>query len=147
MTEIERFEKLKSMGYTYNPETSDVERNRKVRGYKDEDGYIILGFSQNEKLYRVKAHRYIWWLVYGEIPEQIDHINHITYDNRLENIRNVSHQQNHFNKKIKKGYYKNQGCFKAVIGVDGKKVYLGHYETEAEAREKYLEAKKIYHLI
>lgn len=40
-------------------------------------------------------HRLIWFWVYGEYPEhEIDHINHIRDDNRLCNLRQVTHAQN-----------------------------------------------------
>ena len=32
------------------------------------------------------AHRLAWFYVYGEWPEQLDHINRIKTDNRLDNI-------------------------------------------------------------
>ena len=36
-----------------------------------------------ERCYLV--HRIIWLMAYGEWPDQIDHINHVRDDNRLEN--------------------------------------------------------------
>ena len=46
-----------------------------------------------DKPYR--AHRVIWALVHGEWPEgQIDHINGVRDDNRLENLRVVTNQDN-----------------------------------------------------
>ena len=41
------------------------------------------------------AHRLAWLYVYGIWPEgQIDHINRIRTDNRISNLRDVSHKQN-----------------------------------------------------
>ena len=43
-----------------------------------------------------KLHRLIWETFVGEIPEgyEIDHINTIRNDNRLENLRCVTHKEN-----------------------------------------------------
>jgi hypothetical protein len=41
-----------------------------------------------------KAHRIIWKLVHGHDPEYIDHINMDRGDNRLCNLRSVTHAEN-----------------------------------------------------
>lgn len=146
MTEIERFEKFREMGYVYNLDTGNVERNGKIKGYKTKKGYILLSFDKNEKTFKVRAHRFIWWLLYKEIPNEIDHINRIKDDNRIENLRNTTHNENLKNK-LGKGFRKKRAGFQARIGVDRKEIYLGTYKTEQEARQAYLDAKKIYHKI
>jgi len=46
------------------------------------------------------AHRVAWALYYGVWPkESIDHINGLPEDNRIVNLREVSHQENQRNKK------------------------------------------------
>lgn len=35
------------------------------------------------------VHRVAWWVVYGAMPKEIDHINHDLADNRLANLREV----------------------------------------------------------
>jgi hypothetical protein len=144
MNELERFEKLKKLGYVYEPETGLVKRNGEVRGSKKPDGYILLAY----KKYKVYLHRFIWWLVHNEIPNEIDHINRIKDDNRLENLRNTTHQKNQFNTNAK-GYHYNKRDKKyySQIRIEGKPKYLGYYNTEQEARQSYLDAKKIYHII
>lgn len=148
MTELERFEKLKELGYVYEPETGLVKRNGKVRGGITELYYVRLSVEINKKQYQVMAHRFIWWLVHNEIPNMIDHINHNTTDNRLENLRNLTNQKNCFNKKAK-GYFWNKHAekYQAQIMIDYKNIYLGLFNTEQEAKQAYLEAKKIYHKI
>jgi len=147
MTEIERFEKLKKLGYKYEPETGDLfsGRGHKIK-YKNKHGYIVCALYENRKQYRVYGHRFIWWMNHNEIPEEIDHINRVKDDNRLKNLRNTTHSENVKNK-FGKGYTKRRGGFEAVIRVNRKWIYLGTYKTEQEAHQAYLDAKKIYHQI
>ena len=47
-----------------------------------------------------------------------------------------------------KGYtLTKNGTYKARITVDNKKIYLGYYDTEEEARKAYIDAKLKYHNI
>jgi hypothetical protein len=58
------------------------------------DGYISIGINRRV----LKAHRVIWLMVHGEWPDgEIDHINHIRDDNRLENLRVVTRRDNQLN--------------------------------------------------
>ena len=79
----------------------------------------------------------------------IDHINRTPADNLNENLRVVTNQENSFNRSNVKGYSWNKARKKweAYIMTDGKKEYLGYFKTEEEARNAYLAAKAIYHII
>jgi hypothetical protein len=91
----------------------------------------------------------------GEKPEgyQTDHINSIKTDNRLENLQYITQQQNIHKIKTKdgrkvKGYTLNKnGKYRAQIAVDNKAISLGSYDTEAEARQAYIDGKLKYHNI
>jgi hypothetical protein len=149
MNELQRFKKLKELGYVYEPETGLLKRNGEARGSKNRrHGYIELSMAVEKKNYKVFTHRYIWWLIYNEIPNVIDHINRVKDDNRLVNLRNTTQQKNQFNTKAK-GYYYNKAAkkYKAQIKIDRKLKYLGYYKTEQEAKQAYLDAKAIYHKI
>lgn len=78
----------------------------------------------------------------------IDHINHNKLDNRLENLRLVTHQQNQWNRVKAKGYCLTKtNKYESYISINKKRIYLGKYDTEEEAHNAYLEAKEKYHQI
>jgi hypothetical protein len=79
----------------------------------------------------------------------IDHINGTKTDNYITNLRNLTNQQNHFNQTNAKGYYwcVNSNKWKAAICLNGKNIHLGMFNLEEDARNAYLEAKKVYHII
>ena len=87
-----------------------------------------------------------WELLKGTIPAgiQIDHINGIRTDNRIENLRLVTHQQNQCNRLNVKGYRPlKSGRYQVTITEKGNRKYLGTFESEEEATEAYLQAKSL----
>ena len=78
---------------------------------------------------------------------QVDHINGIKHDNRRSNLRIVTSQENNHNRRSANGYYwnKNAGKYRADIAINKKRINLGYYNTEDEARQAYLDAKRLYH--
>ena len=97
-----------------------------------------------------KEHRVIWALHNGKWPEhEIDHINNIRDDNRIENLRDVPHRQNQLNLPLRKD--NKYGCkgirwrsdknrWQAYATVLGKFKSIGHFET----KEAAMEARKLY---
>jgi hypothetical protein len=101
------------------------------------------------------AHRLAWFYVYKEFPkEQIDHINRIKDDNRIENLREATNAQNRANSKTNnkhemKGvsyhpWIKNNP-WEAKIRVNKKDIYLGCFPTKEAAHNAYIIAAKRYH--
>jgi hypothetical protein len=80
---------------------------------------------------------------------QVDHINGNRLDNRRCNLRIVTNQQNQWNQTRAKGYswHRNKNKWQARIVKNKKTIYLGLFDNEQEARQAYLEAKEIYHMI
>jgi hypothetical protein len=103
-----------------------------------------------------QIHRLIWAYVEGQIQSnlEIDHINNIRNDNRWENLRLCTRQENTKNR-LKysnntsgyKGssYHIGKGKYESNIGVSGKLRYLGSYNTPEEAHEAYCRASELYH--
>lgn len=90
-------------------------------------------------------------LLIGALPsEQVDHINGNSLDNRRENLRICTRQQNCFNKKKwskSKNKYKGvqqrtKGSFQARIRSMGQNINIGHYGTAEEAAKAYNEKAK-----
>ncbi|MCK5236051.1 MAG: HNH endonuclease [Deltaproteobacteria bacterium] len=107
--------------------------------FHDGTGYIRIGIDGKNN----QAHRLAWLYVYGDLPlGQIDHINHIRTDNRIENLRAVSSQENSRNCVMRSantsgftGVYwsRQRNKWKAQIMIDGKCIYLGSFTTISEA--------------
>ena len=102
------------------------------------------------------SHRVIWAMHHGEWPENIDHINHSRSDNRIENLRNVTHQENSKNQTMqsnnKSGVIGVCWCnttskWMSQITADGGNKFLGHFNciTAAAVARKQAEIKYGYH--
>jgi len=148
MTELERCKWMKKIGFTYNPKTGQLigvfgnEITAKSRGY------FICQFWRNSKKYNIYAHRLAWFLHYGRLPNnQIDHIDGCRTNNKIDNLRDVTNQQNQWNQTKAKGFSwnKQKEKFSARIKVNGKIKHLGFFNTEQEAHTAYLNAKKKRH--
>ena len=78
----------------------------------------------------------------------IDHINRNRLDNRIENLKLATHQQNMWNTNAKGYYKKPNGKYVVRIKLpDGKRKQVGTFNTEEEAHNAYLKAKNTYHII
>jgi hypothetical protein len=123
--------------------------NTKGHNYKE----IIV--TNKGKQHSVKLHRLVFWvhnplweILNSSRNNAIDHINNDCLDNRIENLRCVTQQENNWNMSGK-GYYWNklEYKWKAQIGLNNKTIYLGSFDKEENARDAYLVAKEKYHII
>ena len=103
-----------------------------------------------------RAHRVAWVIYYGEWPHEIDHINGVRDDNRLENLRSVSHAENCKNQKLPSDntsgvigvcWYKPTRKWIAQIRANGRQVNLGYFvkKDDAIAARKAAEVKYNFH--
>jgi len=129
----------------------DYERLSKVKWCIMGVGYAGRSFSKNGEKYSVFMHRIIWEMHNGPITEgEIDHINGNKLDNRLENLRLVTRQQNQANRKVQKHssrfkgvswdeYRRSQTGKKWNAHIKANKVQdnLGYFDTEEEAAREY----------
>lgn len=132
----------------YNPETGVLTRTVStsprvkvgdVAGSPDSAGYPKVKVQNRS----YTAHRLVWLHYYGTWPKgEIDHINRIKDDNRIANLREVSHEQNMQNKSRYQvntsghtgvTWHKLTSKWQAVIRNVQKDVYLGIFDTKEEA--------------
>lgn len=95
------------------------------------------------------AHRVVWAIHRGEWPkDQIDHINGNRSDNRIENLRSVTHAENGRNQRLFKtntsgatgvAWDKRYGKWKAYIYADGRLKHVKYSISKADA----IEARKV----
>lgn len=143
----------------YNPATGaffrisqDKKRNipnKKING-KTSNGYVVI--RVNGKKY--KAHRLAWLYVYGSFPKgQIDHINRLRDDNRINNLRDVTPLENAQNASIRSdntsgvigvGFRSDINRWYATISVENRRVYLGAFIEFHEAVNARKNAEVLY---
>lgn len=121
--------------FSYDPETGKVTRvvtrMQKAKagdspGTVDKTGYIRVTISGRS----YALHRVIWLYVHGYLPEHdIDHINRIRTDNRLENLREATRSCNIKNSKV----YDD-----SVSGVKGVTWFSRDSEWRARIRSRLL---------
>ena len=98
-------------------------------------GYVHIRISG--QLY--KAHRVAWCYVHGYWPaEQIDHVNQVRHDNRIENLRLATPSENSRNRGPINPHPgvtwdAARGQWRVQRRVDGKNVSVGRYNNKADA--------------
>lgn len=138
---------------SYNPETGIFTWKISNQWVKKgtQAGTICLGYvkiSINKII--IPAHRIAWAMTYGVWPDkEIDHVNGIRSDNRIENLREASRQQNCLNRSKatnnKSGYkgvswHNVAQKWQTHISIAGKSIYLGLFEDKRDAFNAYNEA-------
>lgn len=99
------------------------------------------------------AHRLAWLYVNGSWPDEVDHINGVITDNRINNLRSVTHAEN--GKNVKTPSHNSTGVIgvcipndggriQARIQVNGKHIKLGRFDSIDEAAQARLDASKLY---
>lgn len=141
---------------TYNPDTGEFKWLEYMSSRAKQGWFQSKIVSDGKKTYRkrerigIKGQRYqpsrlAWYLMKGYWPLFIDHINRDATDNRFSNLREVPTNSDNCQNKIGKGYYKVGDKYRVVFDIDKKSTHFGYFDTEKEARAKYMELKKKYH--
>lgn len=148
MTREEKCKLAIEKGFTYDEITGKVFSPYNKEVLAKSNNYIVLSIWYNKKLYRLYSHHFAYYTKYNKIVDVIDHIDGNKSNNKINNLRNITQQENCFNT-ISKGYCfnKNANKYQSAISLNSKSIYLGLFNTEQEARQAYLDAKKKYHMI
>ncbi len=104
------------------------------RNYRETDRHMYIQNVKGKKLHD--------YLISCPKGYEVDHINLDTLDNRLCNLRIVTHQQNQINQPLQKNntsgvsgvsYYPPRKKFRARIKVGQHDIHLGYYDSFEEA--------------
>ena len=113
------------------------------------------GYLQIRVLSRAyKAHRLAWLYMHSNWPkDQLDHINRNKADNRVANLRDVSHKQNMQNKSKSSNntsghpgvsWNKQNSKWRAYIAHNRKQIHLGYFSILEDAISARKAAEKLY---
>ena len=141
--------------FKYDKETGLFSRkltdgSYKSVGKKTKDRYMKIGIDKKQYL----LHRLAWLYVYGEMPKnELDHINHNRYDNRISNLRETNRSENCQNMSKSKAntsgvtgvnWHKHGERWVARIHVDKKRVELGAFVNYSDAVNARKNAEVLY---
>lgn len=119
-------------------------------GHPDSRGYLKVSIKNKPYL----VHRIIFMMVYGYVPDVIDHIDGNQANNKIENLREATQQQNCYNSAIHGkntsgfrgvAWSKTWGKWQAYINVNKKRKFLGYFEDLELAAFVASEARNLYH--
>jgi hypothetical protein len=111
-------------------------------------GYFQINLSENNKTTLFSLHRLVMLTFVGPSNLLVDHIDRNPENNKLENLRYVTNQENNFNRGAKGySYRKNNNKWVSCLRINGESIYLGVFDTELESKNAYLESKLKHHVI
>lgn len=128
-----------------------LSRIGKPAAHRKKDGYLWLWVDGK----KYKAHRIIWMMVHGNLPEYpeycIDHINGNRSDNRISNLRETTLLENskNYGRRIDNSsgvagvhWHSRDMKWVARIRHDGKQITLGSFINISDAAEARRNAEK-----
>ena len=125
--------------FTWKVSTSNSVKVGDVAGSPNGHGYQLIQLQSRKH----KAHRLAWLYIHGSWPkDQLDHVNRIRTDNRIANLRDVSHKQNNQNRSKSSNntsghpgviWYKRDSKWQVKIKHNQKLIHLGLFTNIEEA--------------
>lgn len=119
-------------------------------GYMGNRGYRVIGFKGKTYL----EHRVVFFIHNGFLPNTVDHINNDSTDNRVDNLRACSSQQNSWNAKLSKsnnsgfkgvGWYTKSQKYRARLKMCGKDIHIGLFDDINDAVEAVRNKRETLH--
>ena len=101
-----------------------------------------------------KNHRLIFLMFYGWLPDQIDHIDRNSLNNKIENLRQATNAENQRNSKVKVTslsgiknikWEKRRKKWLVRLTINGQEKHFGYFSNLEIAKTKALEARKLYY--
>ncbi len=136
--------------FTWKVSTSNSVKVGATAGSLNGHGYLLIQLQSR----KYKAHRLAWLYMYSNWPkDQLDHVNRIRTDNRIANLRDVSHKQNGQNRSKpsnnKSGHpgvswYKRDSKWQVKLKHNYKQIHLGYFTDIEEALSARKAAEKLY---
>jgi hypothetical protein len=141
--------------FNYNPETGEF--TNKITGRKastTKSRYIYIKVRIGNIGKTLLAHRAAWIMYYGDIDNTkcIDHINRNKTDNRIENLRLVTIQENAQNSKARNSISDIPGLYlcktnktnpyRVSLMVNGNHIHGGYFPTVEQAQAKCIQMRR-----
>ena len=129
--------------------TSHVKIGDKAGSF-DSKGYRQVRFEGK----KVLMHRVIFLMHHGWLPDCIDHIDGNPLNNKIENLRAATFNQNSHNAKLSKAnssgikgvsWHKRHGKWNARLLINRKMMNLGLFDSIDEAKKVVTEARMKFH--
>lgn len=128
--------------FTWRETRAHNAKQGSIAGWRATNGYLWITVNDQRYL----AHRLAWFYVHGVWPDaEIDHVDHDRLNNRLENLRRATSEENRRNSgKRRNGkhkwrgiYFRSPNCWYARITVSGKVIRIGVFKDAADAAQAY----------
>lgn len=119
-------------------------------GGKNSKGYILISIQKK----RYYAHRLVFVYHHNSCPAYIDHIDGDKSNNRIENLRAASSNQNNYNVKTPKSnksgvknvhWNKKNYNWNVTLSANNKSMYFGSFDDLELAALVAEEARNLYH--
>lgn len=124
--------------------------NKQLYLQKNSNGYLVVCLFARPLL----AHRVVFAIHHGFLPQTVDHINQDRSDNRPSNLRAASYAENNRNtgrssantSGIKGVHWcKSRRKWKSVIWLNKRPIYLGAFDDKQTAAAAYEKANAEHH--
>lgn len=141
------FDYVPGTGALFWKEARGTARKGDPAGHLNGTGYLHVGLAGR----KLRVNRIVWAMHHGSWPSgEVDHIDGDPLNNRIENLRDVTHGVNMMNRRRPRadssvgvlGVERHHDKFRVRIRVDGKQLTVGRFDTVEEAGAAYLQAQR-----